>query len=165
LIAGVAAVGLAGGFAAGRSVFRPVPIVVQPIAFNHQTHAGELEIPCDLCHEFYATGEHSGLPTLSTCLDCHEDPLTESSEEQRIRDLAQEGRLDVFRKLFRLPDHSFYSHRRHAELGGISCETCHGDIATTTAPPERPLVQVTMDFCIDCHERERIRAECTSCHR
>jgi hypothetical protein len=164
-IGAVVAAGFAGGFAAGRALFRPVPNIVQPIAFNHQIHAGELEIPCDLCHEFYATSEHSGIPALTTCLDCHEDPVTDSPEEQKILDLSETGQLDVFRKLFKLPDHAFYSHRRHAELGEIPCETCHGEIAATTAPPERPLVRITMDFCIDCHEREQIRSECTSCHR
>jgi hypothetical protein len=164
MVGAVVAVGFAGGFAAGRAMFRPVAKVVQPIAFNHQTHAGELEMPCDLCHEFYPTSEHSGLPALTTCLDCHEEAVTESAEEQKIRDLAEAGELDVFRKLFRLPDHAFYSHRRHAEIGEIPCETCHGEIAATTTPPEHPLVRITMDFCIDCHEREQVRAECTSCH-
>jgi hypothetical protein len=165
LIAAFVAVGSAGGFALGRVLFRPVTRVNQPIVFNHQIHAGELEIPCDLCHEYYATSEHSGLPLLTTCMDCHEEPLTESVEEQKIRDLAEDGDVDVFRKLFELPDHAFYSHRRHAELGQIPCETCHGDVATTDVPPERPLVRVSMDFCVDCHDREQVRSECTTCHR
>ena len=164
-IGAVVIAGFAGGFVAGRALFRPVPKIVQPIAFNHQIHAGELETPCDMCHEFYATSEHSGIPELTLCLDCHEDPVSDSPEEQKILELAEAGRLDVFEKLFKLPDHAFYSHRRHAEVAKIPCETCHGEIAATTAPPERPLVRITMDFCIDCHEREQIRSECTSCHR
>ena len=91
LIGAFVAVGSAGGFALGRVLFRPVTRVNQPIVFNHQIHAGELEIPCDLCHEYYATSEHSGLPLLTTCMDCHEEPLTESIEEQKIRDLAENG--------------------------------------------------------------------------
>ena len=150
---------------AGRSLFRPSPAIAQPIAFNHQTHAGELEIPCDVCHEFYGSSRHAGLPSLTICLDCHEDALTESSEEQKIRDLAEAGQFDVFYKLFKLPDHAFYSHRRHATLGKIPCETCHGDIAATTVPPSQPLLRLTMDSCIDCHERHEVRTECTTCHR
>jgi len=164
VIGAVVALGFAGGFAAGRVLFRPRPSIAQPIAFNHQKHTGELEIPCDVCHEFYATGQHSGLPALTTCLECHEEPVTESAEEQKIRDLAEAGQLDVFPKLFKLPDHVFYTHRRHAALGEIPCATCHGGIAETTTPPERPLVRITMDFCIDCHEQQQIRSECTSCH-
>jgi hypothetical protein len=98
-------------------------------------------------------------------MDCHEEPLTESPEEQKIRDLAAAGQDDVFRKLFKMPDHVFYSHRRHAEIGAIPCETCHGALAATSVPPERPMVHVTMDSCLECHEREQVRSECTSCHR
>ena len=164
LIGAFVALGSVAGFAAGRAWFRPVTRVEQPIAFSHRVHAGDLEIPCDMCHEHYATGEHSGLPLLTTCMDCHEEPLTESAEEEKIRDLVEAGEIDVFRKLFELPDHAFYSHRRHTELAEIPCETCHGEIETTDVPPERPLVRVSMDFCIDCHDREQIDSECTSCH-
>lgn len=155
----------AGGYAAGRSLFRPVDRVSQPIAFNHLKHTGDLGIECATCHEYARTGEHAGLPTLSACLGCHETPQTDQAEEQKIRDLAAAGRDDVFRKLFRMPDHAFYSHRRHVAIGNLACATCHGAIAETTAPPERPLVRVTMDFCLDCHRGHNVPSDCTRCHR
>jgi len=153
------------GFGAGRSLLRPSGGTSQPIAFDHLKHTGELEIACDQCHANYTEGEHAGLPALSTCLDCHAEPLTESPDEQRIRDLAETGQDDVFRKLFHLPDHTFYSHRRHAVIGELACATCHGSIAETTVPPTRPLVHITMDFCVDCHERGGVSTDCTRCHR
>jgi hypothetical protein len=85
--------------------------------------------------------------------------------EQRIRDLSEAGHDDVFRKLFKMPDHVFYSHRRHAGLGEIPCETCHGDVETSATPPERALVRVTMGFCTECHENRSVASECTTCHR
>ncbi len=154
-----------GGFAAGRAMFRPSVETTQPIVFDHRKHARELEIGCDACHELYATSQHAGLPSLTACLGCHEEAQTELGEEQKIRDLAAAGQDDVFRKLFRMPDHVFYSHRRHAAIGKIPCQTCHGAIAETTAPPERPLVDLTMDFCVRCHERSGASEECTACHR
>jgi hypothetical protein len=165
LIGAIVILGGVGGFAFGRFLLRPSTDVPQPIAFNHELHTGELGMTCDMCHEFYERAQHSGLPRLGTCMECHEEPLTESDEEQRIRDLAAEGGDDVFRKLFKMPDHVFYSHRRHAALGEIPCETCHGDVATSTTPPERPLVRVTMGFCTECHEDRKVGAECTTCHR
>ncbi len=165
LIGAIVGFSLAGGIATGRALFRPREGASQPIAFNHHIHVEELALECDTCHEFYTTGRHAGLPTLSTCLACHEEPLTESAEEQKILDLAEAGQDDVFRKLFRLADHSFYSHRRHAVLGELPCETCHGSIAQTTQPPEHALVRITMDFCVDCHERDDVASDCTSCHR
>jgi len=153
------------GYAFGRAAFRPVERVIQPIAFSHRTHVESLELDCDLCHELYATSAHSGLPTLTTCLGCHEDAQTDSPEEQKIRDLAAEGEDDVFRKLFRLADHTFYTHRRHVTQAGLECETCHGAIADTSEPPEKPLVRISMDFCLGCHEREGQETDCTRCHR
>ncbi len=165
LIGAIVLVTGVGGFATGRALFRPAERVVQPIAFNHQKHVEELEIDCDVCHEFYRTSQHSGLPTLATCLGCHEDPQTDLPEEQKVRDLAAAGEDDVFRKLFKMPDHVFYSHRRHVELAEIPCETCHGAIAASTAPPERPLLRVSMDFCLECHDDSDVSPDCTACHR
>lgn len=153
------------GYAAGRVLFRPVERVSQPILFSHQRHAVDLALDCATCHEYYATGDHAGLPTLALCMGCHEAPQGSEPEEQKVRDLAAAGKNDVFRKLFRMPDHAFYSHRRHAGIGRIPCETCHGAIAGTARPPERPLVRITMDFCIDCHERRNVSSDCTRCHR
>jgi len=153
------------GFATGRTLLRPDRPRAQPIAFNHQKHAGELAIECETCHEYLKVGQHAGLPMLSTCMGCHEEAQTQSPEEQKIRDLAAKGENDVFRKLFRLPDHAFYSHRRHAIVAKIPCATCHGGLAETTTPPTRPLVRIDMDFCIDCHRRQSASTDCTRCHR
>jgi hypothetical protein len=165
LIGLIALVSGLAGYAAGRALFRPVREVTQPIAFSHQKHVGELEMECDTCHEFYVGGQHSGLPTLTTCLACHEEALTDLPEEQKVRDLAAAGEEDVFRKLFKMSDHVFYSHRRHVTQGELACETCHGSITSTTVPPERPSIRMTMDFCVECHERSGIATDCTDCHR
>jgi cytochrome c553 len=165
LIGASALIAASVGFAAGRSLFRPKGAVAQPIAFSHEKHVQELEIGCKECHQYYETSQHSGLPTLTTCKGCHEEPLTDKPEERKIQTLAGEGQDDVFRKLFRLPDHAYYSHRRHVAAAGIDCETCHGGIAHTTEPPEAPLVRITMGFCLDCHQRSGVSSDCTRCHR
>ena len=165
LIGAIVILAAAAGYAAGRVALRPTQRVVQPIAFNHEQHAGTLEIECSFCHEFYESGSHAGLPTLTTCQFCHDEPLTDSPEEQKIFDLAEAGEDDVFRKLFRLPDHTFYTHRRHVVAAQLECQTCHGAIATTTSPPERPEMRISMDFCVGCHESSGAATDCTRCHR
>lgn len=164
-IAAVTLVTAASGYTAGRALFRPAERIRQPILFNHEMHVAELGLDCSTCHEYYESGRHAGLPLLSTCLQCHEDTETDHPEIKKVLELAAAGEEDPFRKLFRLADHAFYSHRRHAVIEGIPCETCHGAIAKSTTPPERPLVRITMDFCMDCHEREGGSLECTHCHR
>jgi hypothetical protein len=165
LIGAIVALTAAVGYGAGRAAFRPAERVIQPIAFSHQTHTGELEIECDTCHELYESGSHAGLPTLETCQMCHSEPVTESPEELKISELAEAGKDDVFTKLFRLADHTFYTHRRHVVVAKLECQTCHGDIAATTSPPERPQVRMSMDFCLSCHETSGASSDCTGCHR
>jgi hypothetical protein len=43
---------------------------VQPIAFSHKVHAGEMEIACNYCHLGVETSRY-GIPALSTCMNCH----------------------------------------------------------------------------------------------
>ena len=155
----------AAGFATGRVLMRPVERVVQPFSFNHKIHVEEAELDCDTCHEYVRIGRHSGLPSLETCLDCHDGETSESAAEQELLDFAASGAPLVFKKLFRLPDHSFYSHRQHVVAGKIECVTCHGAIHQSTVPPERPLVRITMDTCIGCHEQREVATSCAHCHR
>ena len=166
LLIGAFAVGLAGiAFAAGRIALRPVPDVPQPIQFNHQKHVAELELECSVCHEYYETSAHSGLPALTVCLGCHEGGLGDSAEEKTLLALAAQDPPPSFRKLFRLPDHTYYSHRRHVKVAGLACELCHGKVQETTRPPARPLLRITMDGCLDCHEKRGVDTGCAHCHR
>ena len=151
------------GFIAGRVSLRPRAAVEQPIAFNHRVHVESLE--CETCHEFVRTSAHSGLPGLSVCLMCHEEAVTEAAKDEKVRELAAAGEEQVFRKLFQLADNVFYTHRRHAGMAGIECATCHGEIDQTEVPPPVPLIRITMDFCLECHEKQGVSDDCTRCHR
>lgn len=44
---------------------------VQPIAYSHRLHAGELAIPCEYCHSGARRSRHAGIPAASTCMNCH----------------------------------------------------------------------------------------------
>lgn len=141
------------------------PAVAQPIAFNHRKHTQELGLGCDFCHRYVQTGRHPGLPGAETCGMCHSAPLGESAEAAKVSELLAKGDPLQFNKLFRLPDHVFYSHRRHVAIAQLECANCHDGIADTEVPPERPLVQVKMAFCIDCHRTQGVTTDCTACHR
>jgi len=165
LIGAIVVVGGTIGYPVGRVALLPWERTIQPIAFSHAKHAGDLAIDCTLCHATAGTGAHASLPTLATCLGCHEEAQTDSAEENKIRELAADGKDDVFRKTFRLADHVFYTHQRHVTVAQLPCDTCHGAIAATVEPPERPLKRITMDFCVDCHARSGVTQDCTRCHR
>ncbi len=49
---------------------------VQPIAYSHRLHAGELGIPCLYCHTGAEKGRHAGIPPAATCMNCHRTVTT-----------------------------------------------------------------------------------------
>ena len=48
----------------------------QPIAFSHQIHAGENEIPCQYCHTQASRSPSAGVPSVSKCIGCHNEIAT-----------------------------------------------------------------------------------------
>jgi predicted CXXCH cytochrome family protein len=68
-------------------------------------------------------------------------------------------------RIYDVPGHVYFSHRRHVAVAGVECATCHGDIASSTTPPPAPLNDISMAFCIDCHEKEEVTTDCNACHR
>lgn len=139
--------------------------VDQPIAFNHRKHTQDLQLGCEFCHPYVQTGAHPGLPGLDTCAPCHQAVQGTSSEAARLTGYVEQQRPLAFAKLFRLPTHVFYTHRRHVGIAALGCDNCHGDIALSTRPPRRPLVRIRMGFCLDCHRRTEQTLDCVACHR
>jgi hypothetical protein len=44
---------------------------VQPIAYSHRLHAGELKIVCLYCHFGAEKSRHAGVPPAQVCMNCH----------------------------------------------------------------------------------------------
>ena len=44
---------------------------IQPIAYSHRLHAGELGIECRYCHSGAERSRHAGIPAASVCMNCH----------------------------------------------------------------------------------------------
>ncbi len=44
---------------------------VQPIAFSHLMHAGDLKLDCQYCHTGAEFSRHAGIPAAGTCMNCH----------------------------------------------------------------------------------------------
>ena len=140
----------------------PVP---QPVAFNHRKHTQDLNLSCEFCHVYVKKGAHAGLPDAQTCTMCHRTPQGTSAEAARVTTLLADGDPLTFNKLFGLAPHVFYTHRRHVGIAELECRSCHGDIAETERPPDRALVRIDMDFCMDCHREQGQTLNCNACHR
>lgn len=139
----------------------------QPIEFNHKKHKDQ-GVECATCHIYIREESFAGLPKLETCLDCHESALTKSTEEEKIRTYAKKRVKLEWKKLYRLPQHVYFSHRRHVALGKLECRNCHGSIDNTTKPPLKPLKTLMMNDCIDCHKKSKsskLTTDCIDCHK
>jgi hypothetical protein len=151
--------------AAAHSILTRGPSVKQPVAFNHRKHTEQLKIACQLCHQYDATGAHAGLPSAQTCVMCHQVPQGTTAEAARLTVLLARGEPLRFDKLFHLPPYVYFTHRRHVGIAKLPCEQCHGAIAHTERPPERPLVGIRMRVCLDCHQLTGQSVDCVACHR
>ena len=159
------AIGLLVVVVAGLWIVRRPPAVRQPVAFNHRKHTEQLKLDCLLCHKYEATGAHAGLPSAPTCVMCHQVPQGTTAEAARLTALLTRGEPLQFVKLFRLPPHVYFSHRRHVGIAKLPCEDCHGAIAHTERPPERALVTIRMRVCLGCHRHTSQSVDCVACHR
>ncbi len=140
-------------------------VIHQPIEFNHNVHTQDAELECMICHAYVESEEFAGRPNDMVCTMCHEEPITDGAEEAKLVAFLQSGKEIPWRRLYKVPSHVYYSHRRHVSVAKIECNECHGEIGLSMSPPKTPLKELTMDFCMDCHERQDASLDCNVCHR
>lgn len=139
--------------------------VTQPIQYNHYKHTQELELECSMCHQGVKNSVRATLPGVEVCMGCHSEPVTKSPEEEKIRKYAAEGKEIPWKRLFRVPEHVFFSHRRHVSVAGLDCTKCHGDMAMHKTPPQKAPMKISMNACLSCHRQMDAKTDCVSCHR
>jgi len=137
----------------------------QPIQFSHQFHIKEWDFTCDMCHQHVLEEEYAGRPRNELCAGCHTDPIGDSSEEALLVEYVRSETEVPWRRLYNVPNHVYFSHRRHVTVAKIECAECHGDIGLSTSPPDLPLVDLKMKLCLTCHEKQGVTTDCDACHR
>lgn len=135
---------------------------VQPIAFSHKQHAGDLKIDCKFCHFNAERGKHAGVPPMSVCMGCHSVVATDKPEIKRLTEIAdsgtytdengvvREGGVVHWARVHKLPDHVYFSHQWHVKAG-VACQTCHGPVEEMVRV--RQVSDLTMKWCLDCHRK------------
>jgi hypothetical protein len=139
--------------------------VQQPLSFNHKAHSA---LACVVCHRGVETRAIASIPSPRFCVRCHATaPVTRPEELQQWMDISPEGVVERvgWERLYRIPKHVYFSHRRHVVLAKLDCAVCHGDMAEQTTPPSHPLTAISMDECLDCHEQQGVSTDCASCHK
>ncbi len=161
IAATLAVVALLGGAA---FVLFPAP-VRQPIAFNHRIHLKDAGMACPDCHVHALDGVRATIPNVEVCASCHDKAQGKTAAEAAVVEHVKNGQPIPWRKVYVIPEHVYFSHRRHTTLAKIECETCHGRMIERTQPVARPLVPIAMSRCVDCHVEKGALNDCVGCHR
>lgn len=161
----------------------------QPMDFNHLVHTDEGGMECGECHAFRADGSFAGIPTVSMCADCHEEPMGDTlAEALLVEEYVLPGREISWLSYARQPENVYFSHIAHVKLAEIACERCHGDMGRTTSldPVEinristysrniwgphiggggpEPWDSMKMNDCSGCHAEHGVKDHCLMCHK
>jgi mono/diheme cytochrome c family protein len=153
----------------------------QPIKFSHKVHAGDNKIDCNYCHSSARHSKTSGIPSLNVCMNCHKyvdgtngKTFTYNGEEfpmpeeikKIYKALDYNPETQVYGnnptpvkwiKIHNLPDHAFFSHSQHVNIGKQACQTCHGAVETMDVVEQ--FSPLTMKWCIECHDKTGVANE------
>ena len=145
----------------------------QPIFFRHDIHAGQYKIQCQYCHYTVAASTEPGIPSVETCMGCHQVISgTDSTHKAEIRKLRQywSDREDPAKpklewtRIHLLAKYAHFPHMSHIKaMGPNACMTCHGDVQRM---PQVFMVNNinNMGFCVSCHLARGVNRDCTACH-
>ncbi len=134
----------------------------QPIAFSHALHAGEHEIACQYCHTGVEIGKSANIPSANICMNCHTHIQNVDGQEGMSPEIAKiysavENDTPIeWVRVHNLPDLAYFNHSQHVKVGGIECQTCHGEIQEMEVVAQHS--SLTMGWCIDCHRQTEIAA-------
>jgi hypothetical protein len=138
------------------------PVARQPLEFPHNTHLGK-NIMCETCHEGVATGAVAGLPSVRTCMICHEAIAADRPRIRQITAMRDKGIDLAWQRVygFAAEDHVRFNHAPHIRAK-VDCATCHGNMAEQTVAERK--VDHTMGFCVNCHVERKASIDCLTCH-
>ncbi len=118
----------------------------------------------ETCHESVVKGPNAGIPSVKTCMICHDSIATD-------RPLIMKITNDYYKKGVDLPwqrvygftpeVHVRFNHAPHIRAS-VDCATCHGPIASQTVAERN--VDHTMGFCVNCHKARKASNDCLTCH-
>src|SRR5690606_21007340 len=86
--------------------YRPV----QPVAFSHKLHAGDMGMDCRYCHSTVERSGHAAVPPTQTCMNCHTKVRPESPKLAAVRESWEQDVPVEWVKVHNLPDYVYFDH-------------------------------------------------------
>ncbi|HSM35071.1 MAG TPA: cytochrome c3 family protein [Longimicrobiales bacterium] len=138
----------------------------QPIAYPHNVHAGQLEIPCMYCHYSADRSVDAGIPPVASCIGCHAPggaqlAAADRPEVQKLIDYWNRGEPIPWVRIHDLPDHAHFPHYMHVNAG-LTCQECHGQVQEVGQVEQESSLR--MGWCVECHRARGARTDCSVCH-
>ncbi|MEO6681970.1 MAG: c-type cytochrome [Ginsengibacter sp.] len=152
----------------------------QPIYYSHEVHAGVNQISCLYCHGGAQDSKHATIPSVNVCMNCHTsvkeytgDPIIRedgttvdaNAEIQKLYDYAgwnpetkkydRPGKPIEWVKIHNLPDHVYFNHSQHVNIGQVACQTCHGEIQKMHEVGQ--FSNLSMGWCVNCHRTTNVQ--------
>ncbi|WP_232065038.1 cytochrome c3 family protein [Rhodocytophaga rosea] len=129
----------------------------QPIAFSHKLHAGQYQIDCSYCHTTVYKGRSANIPSANICMNCHNAIKPNSPQIKKIYEAIESERPIEWIRVHNLPDFAYFNHSQHTNVGGVECQSCHGQIQNMEVVQQ--ISPLTMGWCIDCHRKTQVNTE------
>jgi hypothetical protein len=120
----------------------------QPVPFSHKHHVSGLGIDCRYCHTAVEQSAFAGIPSTTTCMNCHSQIWTNSPMLEPVRESYRTGQPLRWNRVHNLAEFAYFNHSIHVNKG-VGCATCHGPV------DQMPLIaqehSLLMEWCLDCH--------------
>lgn len=143
----------------------------QPIKFSHELHAGVNKVNCVYCHSGAERSKHAGIPSANVCMNCHkaiqEGPKYGKTEIAKIyaaldynpetQTYGTNPKPIKWIKIHNLPDHAYFNHQQHVNVGKVECKTCHGAVDSMEVVKQH--TELTMGWCINCHRETQVQMD------
>jgi mono/diheme cytochrome c family protein len=68
--------------------------------------------------------------------------------------LAQVQQPIEWVRIHNLPDHVYFNHSQHVAVGGLECQTCHGEVQEMEVLAQH--APLSMGWCISCHREKEV---------
>jgi Cytochrome c7 and related cytochrome c len=143
--------------------FSTPPTPRQPIEFPHNVHVGKKIACTEYCHEAVTMGPVAGLPSVRTCMICHDAIAVDRPRIKQITAMRAQGLDLAWQRVYGYPAtaHVKFNHAPHIRAQ-VECVTCHGNIGEQTVAERN--VDLSMGFCVTCHSARNVSIDCLTCH-
>ena len=113
---------------------------MQPVAFSHAQHVGQLGMSCLFCHTNVEESPHANIPPTQTCITCHSLIKPDSPKLALVQASWKSGNPIPWERVHKTPDYVYFNHAVHVRRG-IGCESCHGKINEMPVVVARPVAE------------------------